>query len=59
VGGLFGLVHGSKDGVAERWVARLVKQGIEGNSIEDLVRHLGRKQALECVESNRLVGEFC
>jgi superfamily II DNA/RNA helicase len=58
VGGLFGLVHGS-DGVAERWVARLVEQGIEGNSIEDLVQHLGRKQALECVESNRLVGEFC
>jgi hypothetical protein len=58
VGGLFGLVFGN-DGVAERWVARLVEQGINANSIEGLVQHLGRKQAFECVESNRLVGEFC
>jgi hypothetical protein len=59
VGGLFGLVYGSKNGVAERWVERMVKQGIEASSIEGLAAHLGRKQALECVESNRLVGEFC
>jgi superfamily II DNA helicase RecQ len=59
VGGLFGLVYGCENGVKERWVERLVKQGIETNSTEGLARHLGRKQALECVESNRLVGEFC
>jgi RecQ family ATP-dependent DNA helicase len=58
VGGLFGLVYGS-DGVVERWVQRLVKQGVDANSIEGLVLHLGRKQAFECVESNRLVEEFC
>jgi RecQ family ATP-dependent DNA helicase len=59
VGGLLGLVYGGEEGVAERWIARLVKQGVDGSSIEALVRHLGRKQRLECVESNRLVGEFC
>jgi hypothetical protein len=57
VGGLFRLVYGS-EGVAERWVAQLVKQGIDANSIEGLAQHLGRKQAFECIESNRLVGEF-
>ena len=56
---MFGLVYGSEKGVAERWVERLVEQGIEANSREGLVRHLGRKQALACVESNRLVEEFC
>jgi hypothetical protein len=59
VGGLCGLVRGSKNGVAERWVERLVEQGVDADSIEGLVKHLGRKQALECVESNRLVEEFC
>jgi RecQ family ATP-dependent DNA helicase len=59
MGGLFGLVYGSGDGVVERWVERLVNHGVDGVSIEGLVRHLGRKQLLECVESNRLVGEFC
>lgn len=59
VGGLLGLVYGGEEGVIERWVTRLVEQGVEASSIEGLVRHLGRKQALECVESNRLVGEFC
>ena len=59
MGALFGLMYGSENGVAERWVARLVEQGIEGTSIEELAWHLGRKQALEYVESNRLVGEFC
>jgi hypothetical protein len=53
------LVRGSKNGVAERWVERLVEQGVDADSIEGLVKHLGRKQALECVESNRLVEEFC
>jgi hypothetical protein len=42
-----------------QWVEQMVKQGIEASSIEGLAAHLGRKQALECVESNRLVGEFC
>jgi len=59
VGGLLGLVYGGEEGVIERWVTRLVEQGVDASSIEGLVRHLGRKQALECVESNRLVGEFC
>lgn len=54
-----GLLYGGREGVIERWVTRLVEQGVEASSIEGLVRHLGRKQALECVESNRLVGEFC
>jgi hypothetical protein len=45
--------------VAERWVARLVEQGIDANSIWGLAQHLGRKQAFECIESKRLVGEFC
>jgi RecQ family ATP-dependent DNA helicase len=59
VGGLLGLVYGGEEGVVERWIARLVEQGVDGSSIEGLVRHLGRKQRLECVESNRIVGEFC
>jgi superfamily II DNA/RNA helicase len=59
IGGLFGLVYGSRDGVVERWVERLVNHGVDGVSIEGLVRHLGRKQVLEWVESNGLVGEFC
>ena len=59
MGGLLGLVYGGEEGVIERWVTRLVEQGVDASSIEELVRHLGRKQALECVKSNRLVGEFC
>ncbi|PVH96322.1 hypothetical protein DM02DRAFT_474806, partial [Periconia macrospinosa] len=55
VGGFFGLVYGSKDGAVERWVARLVEQGIHAGSMEELARHLGRKQQLEYVESNQLV----
>lgn len=59
VGGLLGLVYGGEEGVVDRWAARLIEQGVDASSIEGLIQHLGRKQALECVESNRLVGEFC
>ena len=59
VGGLLGLVYGGEEAVAQRWVARLVEQGVDAGSIDGLVRYLGQKQRLECVESNRLVGEFC
>jgi hypothetical protein len=59
VGGLVGLLYGGKEGVIERWVGRLVEQGVKASSIEDLIRYLGCKQQLECVESNRLVREFC
>jgi hypothetical protein len=59
VGGLLGLVYRSKNRVIERWVERLVEQGVNAKSIEGLVKYLGRKQAMECVGSNRLVGEFC
>jgi superfamily II DNA or RNA helicase len=55
VGGLFGLMYGCENGVKERWVERLVEQGIETNSTEGLARHLRRKQALEYIESNRLL----
>jgi hypothetical protein len=59
VGGLFGLLYGGENRVAERWVERLVEQGVDMTSTEALVQYLGRKQAFECVKSNRLVGEFC
>jgi hypothetical protein len=59
LGGLLGLVYGSEHAVMERWAERLVEQGVDAKSIEGLIQHLGRKQALECVESNGLVGEFC
>jgi hypothetical protein len=59
VGALFGLVCGTKNGVAEQWVDHLVEQGTDADSIEGLATHLGRKQAFEGVESNKLVGEFC
>ena len=59
VGGLMGLVYRNEGKVAERWCARLVEQGVEGGQVDELARYLGGKQQLECVESNRLVGEFC
>lgn len=59
VGGLLGLVYGGEEAVAQRWVARLVEQGVGAGSMDGLVQYLGQKQRLECVESNRLVGEFC
>jgi RecQ family ATP-dependent DNA helicase len=59
VAGLMGLVYGDEGKRKERWCERLEKQGVDVSSIEDLVRHLGGKQQLERVESNRLVGEFC
>ena len=59
VGGLLGLVYGGEEGVVDRWAARLIEQGVDASSIEGLIKHLGRKQALECIESNGLVGEFC
>ena len=53
------MVYGGEEGVVDRWAARLIEQGVDASSIEGLTKHLGRKQALECVESNRLAGEFC
>ena len=59
VGGLLGLVYGGEEGVVDQWAARLIEQGVDASSIEGLIKHLGRKQALGCIESNGLVGEFC
>ena len=53
------MVYGDTEGVMKQWTERLVKQEVDASSIEGLAGHLGRKQALEWVESNRLVGEFC
>ena len=58
VGGLLGLMYGSEE-VADRWAGRLVTQGVNASSIEGFIQHLGRKQALDDVESNKLVEEFC
>ena len=59
VGGLFGIVYGADEAVTHRWADRLTAQGVDFSSIEGLVRHLGRKQGLESIKSNGLVGEFC
>ena len=59
LGGLLGVVYGSEAWVAKHWTQRLVEEGIGGSSVEDLIEYLAGKQAIDCVESNRLVGEFC
>ena len=59
LGGLMGIVYGSGDRVRERWAQRLVDEGVDGSCMEGLMRYLGAKQPFDCVESNRLVGEFC
>lgn len=45
--------------VGERWSIRLAELGVkDSGSGEILVQYLGKKQGLETVESNNLVGEF-
>jgi hypothetical protein len=43
-----------------RWQVRLEELGVDNSGRgETLIEFLGKKQALETVESNNLVGEFC
>jgi superfamily II DNA helicase RecQ len=59
IGGLLGVAWGYA-GVGERWKARLEGFGVDGSEAgQTLVEFLGKKQVLETVESNHLVGEFC
>jgi superfamily II DNA helicase RecQ len=59
VAGLMGVVLGRVE-VGERWSIRLAELGVKDlGSGETLVQYLGKKRALETVESNNLVGEFC
>lgn len=63
MGTLCGFVCRGDRPVGRRWLERLLNQGLEGNSGEELmasmITYLGQKQWLEHVESNRLVEEFC
>ena len=59
IGGLLGVALGSVE-VGERWTARLEGFGVDGSEAgPTLIEYLGKKQELETVESNCLVGEFC
>jgi superfamily II DNA helicase RecQ len=59
IGGLWGIALGRAE-VIERWTARLEGFGVGNSEAEQtLVEFLGKKQVLETVESNHLVGEFC
>jgi hypothetical protein len=59
IGGLIGLALGSEE-VERRWRVRLEELGVDDVGVgEILIGFLGKKQRLESVESNYLVGEFC
>ena len=54
-----GLLFGGKEDVVKRWCKRLEEEGIEVESIDELIEYLGGKQKLDKTESNNLVKEFC
>lgn len=59
IGGLWGIALGNKE-VGGRWMARLEELGVDNSGAgETLIEFLGKKRALETVESNNLAGEFC
>jgi superfamily II DNA helicase RecQ len=59
IGGLIGIVVGYTDDVYDRWRGRLTERGVDWEVDDALVVYLGKKQKLEVVESNHVVGEFC
>jgi superfamily II DNA/RNA helicase len=59
IGGLMGVALGKAE-TGGRWQVRLEELGVDNSGRgETLIEFLGKKQALETVESNNLVGEFC
>jgi hypothetical protein len=59
IGGLIGVALGKAE-TGGRWQVRLEELGVDNSERgETLIKFLGKKQALETVESNNLVGEFC
>jgi hypothetical protein len=59
IGGLMGIALGRAE-VGERWRVRLEELGVHNvGAGETLIEFLGKKRALETVESNNLAGEFC
>jgi hypothetical protein len=59
IGGLIGVALGKAE-TGGRWQVRLEELGVDNSGRgETLIEFLGKKQALETVESNNLVGEFC
>jgi RecQ family ATP-dependent DNA helicase len=59
IGGLIGIALGY-DEIGSQWYRRLEAQGVNGvGPGRSVVEYLGKKRALETVESNNVVGEFC
>ena len=59
VAGVIGIAL-SYEEVGAQWQARLEEVGVDGSKEDRTVSHyLGKKRALETVESNNLAGEFC
>jgi superfamily II DNA helicase RecQ len=59
MGGLWGIVLGYAE-VGTQWAERLAGLGVGNREGEmQLIEFMGKKQVLETVESNQLVGEFC
>jgi hypothetical protein len=59
MGALWGIVLGNAE-VGGRWARRLAALGLDTKDDgKSLVQYMGKKQILETVESNCLVGEFC
>jgi hypothetical protein len=59
MGGLWGIALGRAE-VGGRWRARLEALGVDDSAAgRRLVEYLGKKRALETVESNNVAGEFC
>jgi hypothetical protein len=59
IGGLWGIALGCAE-VGARWRARLEALGVNDSAAgSTLVEYLGKKRALETVESNNVAGEFC
>jgi hypothetical protein len=59
IGGLWGIALGRAE-VGARWRARLEALGVDDSAAgSTIVEYLGKKRALETVESNNVAGEFC
>ena len=59
IGGLMGVALGQAE-TGARWRVRLEELGVDDSGAGGtLIEFLGKKQALETVESNHLAGEFC
>jgi hypothetical protein len=59
MGALIGIALGYRE-IGRQWYGRLEALGVNGAGPgQSVVEYLGKKRALETMESNQLVEEFC